>query len=31
MVGKLNAMITRTEKVKSTVVINSKSFYKMIP
>ena len=31
MVWKLNTMITRTEKVKSTVVINVKVFYKMIP
>ena len=27
--GKLNTMVTRTEKGKSTVVINVKIFYKM--
>ena len=30
-VGKLNTVVTRTEKMRSTMVINVKIFYKMTP
>ena len=30
-VGKLNTVVTRTEKMRGTMVINVEIFYKMIP